>query len=509
MDNKTRFFWLVVLCANAFFSCGEFLERTPLDRPSMETFWQSADQAELWINNLYIGLNGIEDAKFEAFSDNAWGRAAFGANSIANGTFEPVDADVANQWEYRKIREALEFFENISRVQDISQAKLDELSGQANFILAYRYYRLTTLFRDVPLVTKPLNVNQSDIPKSSKAAVVEYALERLDMAISQLPVSWPENGSGRATKGAALSLKARLLLFNQRWEEAAITAKEVIDLGIYELHPDFESLFTEATNNGTKESILETQYAENANSHQLGRHYNYRSIDGYAIIQPLPSLANSFPMEDGLGIDESPLYNPSNPFEQRDSRFYTTFNFPEREMNGVVFDPIGNALDKQFTYTYLFFRKYVSDFRRDKVILHRNWYVFRYADVLLMYAEARNEASGPEESIYDVLDLIRHRADLPSVDRNKYANQATLREFIRNERRIELAGEGLRYFDIIRWQIAEDVLNRQVTSLEVPGWLPLINVQTRVFLPSKHYVWPIPQKAIDQSINLEQHSEWK
>lgn len=509
MNRFIKTIFLVPLSA-LLCCCTDFLDRVPLDSPSMGTFWQNAEQAELWVNNLYNGLGDINDAKFEAFSDNAFGRAAFGANNIATGIFEPNDADVQNQWNYRKIRESLEFFENIGRVPGISPEKLDALSGQANFILAYRYFRLATLYRDVPLVTQPLAVNESDVPKSPKSEVVAYILERLDMAVSQLPVSWPATENGRITKGAALSLKARVLLYNERWAEAAAAAKEVMDLGVYELHPDFEGLFKESSNNATKESILERQYAQNAEEHELGRHYNFRSIDGFAIIQPMKELGEAFPMSDGLPVTESPLYNPSNPFENRDPRFYGTFNYPGRTMNGFTFDPVNDELDKNFTFTYLFYRKYVTDFvRGQRVNLYKNWYVFRYADVLLMYAEARNEASGPEETIYQALNQIRRRAGLPDIDRSRYADQASLREFIRNERRIELAGEGLRYFDIIRWKTAESVLNGQFKSMEVPGWLPEINVQTRVFLPAKHYVWPIPQIAIDRAVNLEQHPEWK
>src|SRR5690606_25924279 len=110
---------------------------------------------------------------------------------------------------------------------------------------------------------------------------------------------------------------------------------------------------------------------------------------------------------------------------------------------------------------------------------------------------------------------------MPPVDRARYSTQETLREFIRNERRVELAGEGLRYFDIIRWRIAEEVLNKDIKSMDLDNWvdlpvdgsgnslLPVKSVQSRVFDPSKHYVWPIPQDAIDRSENLEQHSEWK
>ena len=97
---------------------------------------------------------------------------------------------------------------------------------------------------------------------------------------------------------------------------------------------------------------------------------------------------------------------------------------------------------------------------------------------------------------------------MPVVDRNRYNTQDKLREFIRNERRVELAGEGLRYYDILRWRIAEKVLNKEIVSYEIPGVLPLKIIETRVFNPNKHYVWPLPQSAIDKAKNLVQHSEW-
>lgn len=508
MKNSIKIF-LALLIGVGMTSCEDFLSRMPLDNPSTETFWQSAEQAELWVNNLYNGLGNIDDARFEAFSDDAFGRASTGLNNIALGIFESNDPDVQTQWNYRKIRESLEFFENVDRVPGMTEARLAELSGQANFILAYRYFRLITFYRDVPLVTKSLGVNESDIPKSPKAEVLAYLLEKLNLAINQLPVTWPASENGRITKGAALALKARVLLYNDRWEEAANTAKELMDMNVYSLHPNFEELFQEAFNNATQESILETQYAANAKEHSLGRTYNYRSIDGFALIQPMKALGEAYPMSDGLPISESPLYDPATPFENRDPRFYATFNYPGRTMNGYTLDPVNNVLDKDFTFTYLFYRKYVTDFERGRRInLHKNWYLFRYAEVLLTYAEAKNEVTGPEASIFDALDAIRSRAGLPVVERARYADKESLREFIRNERRIELAGEGLRYFDIIRWRVAEEVLDGTFSSMEIPG-LPVINLGTRVFMPQKHYVWPVPQTAIDRAVNLEQHEEWK
>ncbi|WP_375586280.1 RagB/SusD family nutrient uptake outer membrane protein [Cyclobacterium xiamenense] len=502
---KSSFIIIMLLAV----SCeDDFLERQPLDSPSAETFWTSAVNAEFWVNNLYNGLATTDDAQFEAFSDNAFGRAALGANRIANGTFEPIDPNVNRYWNFRKIRESLEFFEFIGQVPNISQAKLDELSGQVNFMVAYQYFRLITLYRDVPLVTHPLSIPESDIPKSPKEEVLNYILEHLNLAIEQLPVNWPVNQTGRFTKGAALALKARVLLYNERWAEAAAAAKQVMDLNEYELHPKFEELFLQSFNNQTKEVILARQYAKDVEINTMNRNYAPVSMGGFALILPTAELEKSYEMIDGLTIEESPLFDPMNPFSNRDPRYFATFLYPYSNLNGVVYNPFGS--DQRFSITWLYFRKYTGELRaRAEWQSYVNWIIFRYADVLLMYAEAKNEESGPDPSVYDVLDKIRMRAGMPRVDRVKYGNQSTLRTFIRNERRVELAGEGLRYFDILRWRIAEETLNVQLKSLYVPGLLPENNIELRVFNPNRHYVWPIPQDAIDRAKNLEQHPEWR
>jgi len=522
--NRIKKIWLIIILGiGVFISCDDdFLVRAPLDAVSLETFWETEEQAEMWINNLYNGLGGMEDSVFEAFSDNAFGRAGSGANNIANGTFLPNESHVNSAWNYRYIRLSLEYFENIDRVSGISQSRLDQLSGQVHFMLAYQYYRLITLFRDVPLVTRPLNLNESDVPKNSKEEVLTYILEQLDLSITKLPVDWPANETGRITKGAALALKTRVLLYNERWSEAAATAKQIIEMNQYELHPNFDEIFRESFNNQTNEVILAYQYAELVNVHPgqgLIRRYAPLLMAGFALILPTPQLEASFGMIDGLSINESPLYDPTRPFDNRDPRYYDTFLYPGDDINGIVLDLTGNEIN--FARTYIYYRKYIADARNRFFNTHVNWIKFRYADVLLMYAEAQNEASGPDNSVYDALDQIRERAGMPSVDRNRFSDQASLREFIRNERRVELAGEGLRYFDIIRWRIAEETMNINLTSLDLEAWVdgpldangnPILierPVQPRTFNPNRHYVWPIPQDAIDRSDNiLVQHPEW-
>lgn len=529
MKSQFYFIYILVLCVFINFSCQDFLEKVPLDSVSQETYWTSYEQAEIWVNNLYRveesstkGLQGVHITTQEAFSDNAFGRAtARGANNIANGLFDENDANVRDAWDYTNIRLCLEFFEFVERVPDLTDEQFNLLAGQVRFLLAHEYYKLITRFRDVPLVTHPLDIDESDIPVSSKEEVLAYILQNLDDAISLLPVTWPEEDKGRASKGAALFLKTRVLLYNERFEEAAATAKQVIDLNVYQLQPNFEELFLPEFNNKKDETILEIQYIENIHTHFLSLRFSPVMFNAHAVIQPTPQLVDAFQMKDGLSIEESPLYDPKHPFDNRDPRFYDTFLWHGQELN-ETYPPLDlTGSEFNFSRTYVYFKKGIVGFRDRFRPMHLNWNLFRYADLLLMYAEAKNEASGPDESVYEVLDQIRERAGMPAVDRNKYGDQASLRSFIRNERRVELAGEGLRYNDIIRWRIAEDVLNIELTSMDLMEWvdnpvdesgnqiLTVRPVETRQFDPNKHYVWPIPQFAIDRADNLTQNPEWQ
>lgn len=491
-------------------SCTEdFLERYPLAEPSSETFWTSAENAEMWVNYLYNSLPDAESVVRDTWSDDGLHRTTTGHERfIANGTHQSTTNSIAGEWDYETIRRCLEFFEYVELIPNISEVKKRQLIGQVKFIIAFEYFELITFFRDVPFVNHPLTIAESDIPKSQKAEILGYILQQLDEAIEMLPLTWSSVDNGRTTKGAALALKTRVLLYNQRWNEAAAAAKQLIDLNIYKLHPKFGELFLKSFNNKTNEVILSFQYAPTVRQHSIYQKFDIISNGGFSTHLPLPDLANAFECKDGLSIKESGLYDPNNPFENRDPRFYETFIYPYQTFIGYYFDPLQGA-NASNSLTYLHIRKYINDKKPGETHSYVNWIIFRYAEVLLNYAEAKNEASGPDNTIYDALDLIRNRAGMPPVNREKYNSKEKLREFIRNERRVELACEGLRYFDIIRWRIAEVVLNKVVTSAVIPGVLPQNEIEKRVFDPNKHYVWPIPQIAIDKAKNLEQHPEWK
>ncbi len=504
--NVVLIFLLVASCKK------DFLNKNPLNAPSDATFWTSEKNATLWVNNLYRILPQVTDFYFDTMSDDTYGSspgADGGAGYVANGTFDPTYAVVKKKWDYTYLRSCYELLEKIDQVPGISATGKSNLTGQTRFIIAFRYFEMITLYRDIPFFTKVLSISESDLPKTEKSVILKYILEQLDIAINDLPVSWPASDIGRATKGAALTLKARVLLYNERWAEAAAAAKAVMDLNVYQLHPKFNELFLSSFNNKTKEVILAYQYAANLNTHNITFLYPFYNIGGIGASMPLPDLVNAYESKDGLPITKSPLYDPLKPFDNRDPRFYETFIYPFQSLAGVVYDPINNAETKAQAKTYIYPRKYIADMFSQQRTSYVNWIIFRYADLLLMYAEAKNEAGGPDNSIYDALDLVRLRAGMPKADRTVYNTKENLREFIRNERRVELACEGLRYYDIIRWKIADKVLNKTIVSLTIPGVLPLQTIETRVFNPAKNYVWPIPQSAIDNSKNLVQHTEWK
>ena len=505
MNMKTTKYKIVIfLLTILLVSCEDkFLDTIPLSVPSDATFWTSEANAITWINYAYRFLPSADvDYQFDSMSDDCLGAG----DNIAQGLHTPTT--ISLKWDYTAIRHCFELLEHLDKIPGITKEGKDKLAGQARFIICFKYFEMITLYRDIPFFDKLLPLEESDLPKTDKNAILTYILEQLDQAISELPTTWPASDTGRATKGATLALKARVLLYNGRWAEAAETSKKIIDMGIYKLHPNYNEVFLTSFNNSTKEVILAHQYAKDVYTNLLCRYYGFPSLDGTSQSCPLPDLVNSYECIDGLPITESPLYDPLNPWNNRDPRFHMNFVVPFESIGGRVYDPINNTLDR-LTKTYVYFRKYIADMFYPQRSMWVNWNIFRYAEVLLTFAEAKNEVSGPDNSVYDAIDKIRGRAGMPQIDRNRYNTQESLRKIIRNERRVELAGEGFRYFDILRWRIAEVVLNKKVVSFEIPGLLPIKIVNTRSFDPKKHYVWPIPQSAIDNAKNLEQHAEWK
>ncbi|EPR67658.1 putative nutrient binding outer membrane protein [Cyclobacterium qasimii M12-11B] len=431
-------------------SCNEdILEIDPTDQYSVETFWVTEEHASAGLTGCYQVLRSMFGALYETdmVTPNAWGyNENGGLGPLARGVQLTTDPALAGKWDasYAGIGRTNTFLDNIDGVTMDGNLKT-RMIGEAKFLRALYYFHLVNYFGDVPLILEtPDAALHSDLPRSPKAMVLAQILKDLDESSEALPETYEDRDTGRATKGAALSLKARLLLYEEDWSEAAATAKKVIDLNAYTLFPNYRELFM-LDNENNEEVIFNVEFL----APRFTNNYD-QSIYILNTPAPLKDLVDAYLMKDGLSKEESPLFDPLSPYENRDPRLHQSiacigypFNGKITELSDVVNTGFGM---KKFTS----FSDDVSNIVPPNTEL--NPIVIRYAEVLLTYAEAQNEAVGPDPSVYEALNMLRARSsvNMPAIQNS--LSKEEMRDLIRLERRIELAFEGLYYSDIRRWK---------------------------------------------------------
>ncbi len=479
----------------ALSSCqDDFLDRSPLSAISSETFWKSEQDVIGALSACYdplspvgweAGFGGLT-AQWEALSDDGYTNAGWPSNFPApsRGLIESTTGGIVRDWyflNYKAIATCDFFLRNIDSVEKLDETARKQYIGEVRFLRALYYSRLVKVYGGV-IITGEVDIDNMDLPKNTREEVVQEVLDDLEYAIANLPNT---AYSGRVVKGSALALKARVLMTESRWAEAAQAAKQVIDDQKFSLSEDFAGMFNGQSQDGNPEIIFSSVYtAPDKVSHLDIMYGSWRSCS------PLQGLVDAYECTDGKSISESPLFDPENPYENRDPRLDLTIFLPGEPWeygNGVV--------DEVFLTTGFAWEKYIDRTQApvtSTIKSAQDVIILRYADVLLMYAEAKNEADGPDQSVYDALNEVRARTgvDMPAVSG---LSKEELRERIRNERRVELAMEGIRYFDLKRWGIAHTV----IPQIEDPG-------VTRIF-EQKHYLWPFPQSEIDINDNLVQN----
>ena len=540
---KSIHIYIVLALTITLSACSKnFLDRAPLDQYSDETYWTSEQDAVKFASRVYEFMPSADFfVCYEGMSDNAfsktasWGNTLRNAQLIGNSTFVVTTDNLGDEWKYDQVRHCFEFLQNVDKVPDMNEALKKRLIAEVKVALAYRYFIMASLYRDVPLVMKVFtDVKESDVAQDKKAAIIAQVLKWLDEAASVLPTSYTGDDRGRFTQGAALSLKARVLLYNGQYPEAAAAAKSVMDLHVYSLYPDYYNLF-QMEGDYSAEDVISYIHVKETKPNGLRDIAGINSVSGGTLyLDPLPSLVDDYESVNGYyPYTTDPAYDVHAPWKNRDPRLAATIFYPGSMLpNNKVYDPINNTLDKingdKATYTGYAFKKIF-----DKTDLEvrdnggNDWKILRYGEVLLTYAEAANEATGPSAEVINALNEIRARAHMPGVNEtfalnNWVLNQTTLRTFIRHERRIELAGEGHRYFDILRWKIGQQVLKGPIYTLDASQGLsdidntngktnkyPKTKLEERYFNSDKFYVWPIPQSILDQARNLQQQPEWK
>ncbi len=541
---------MVVLVA-----CDDYLEKFPLDAPSSSSFPKTKDELIIAVNGAYNALHyqpsSFMQAEiyFEAATDLAFSRGGFAiSDDIVLGISTPNTGVYSNSWNnyYRGIQRCNFILDNMAAArQTIDAAICDRVEAEAKFLRAWNYMYLTELFGDVPFVTNMLKLEDSELPKSSKAEIVNTLLSDLDFCASKLPVTHPAADNGRITKGASLSLKAIIALYNKKYDVAATAAKAVMDLGVYSLESNYGNLFQIAGNN-SKESIFQLNYHLDVTKNFNQVILNSRAGQGWSVLVPSQWLVDSYLCTDGKPINESPLYNQAKPFENRDPRLRMSLIVPGDWFGGIKFETHPDSVQTfrmtGSTYTRIGNQEVTNPFATFSGYLWRKncdetqftapynggtmpFKLIRYAEILLVYAEAKMELNQIDQSAIDAFNLVRRRVQMPDLIAG--ITQTEFRRLLRLERKVELAGEGKRLFDIRRWRIADKVLNGNMAGRKNKAYwynpgLPSFNeaghpvytnqsevfktIQARKFDVSKDWLWAIPQKDIDINKNLTQNT---
>lgn len=480
--------------------------------------------------------SGSSVVYWDCMSDNAYSTYYWEEiQAYGNGTITPSSSYHINFWNYTTINKCNYFLANIANLETDS-ATLKNMIAQVRFIRAYQYFVMSQLYGDVPLVTTQLTPAQADAStRTPKDSVTKFILNELAAAIPNLSPESVYRGTpneGHITIGAATALKVRVELYQGDYADCITDCQSLMQMG-YSLDPSYTDLFRTPNQYNNPEIIAAVQYTASSPSNALEvlAVMPSNSMGGQASICPLQSLVDTYEMTNGkLITDPTSGYDPLHPYTNRDPRLSMTILYPGEAFayaNGTnsFYDPIDSTSQDYYLpplsnrsasgYIVKKFTSNLADYNTYGLYqTGLNMIIFRYAEVLLSYAEAKIESGQIDATVYSALNLIRNRAGMPNVDQTVYNNQATLRTLVRRERRVELAMEGLRYYDIQRWQIGPQVMNgwtygaRMGTVNPVTGEYTITGdsliVENRVFAP-KNYLWPVPQSEIDLDKNLIQN----
>ncbi len=561
MKNKSLFI-LVVFISLFFSSCEK--DYLDVDSPNLtdQAVWADSNLADAFIRGLYTSVRladkepghnggdtpagfgrGFHWAMFNSVSDETIFSNDDQTYLVQRGQMTPSNFGfMSTVWgrSFRNIREVNIALSHI----DVDSSPFDaqtkqRLVAELHFIRAFRYFELLRGFGKTPIIGDVVYDLNSDFTplydRKEISEVVSYIENELDMAIAGLPAT---NGA-RATNGAAMALKSRLLLYAasplytndvddaQKWQKAANTAKAVMDLNRYSLvtnldaNPaeNYRKLFVKQT--ATSEDIFMRFYVAKSSSGgraiPIERMNGPNGSGGWGGNCPTQNFVDDYEMDNGLPINKPASgYNDQSPYLNRDPRFYATVVYNgkvfrdrayESFLPGGLDSPEGNEPWNTSKTGYL-----MRKFMREDITLNdwndmgtTPWRYFRYAEILLNYAEAQNEAAGPDASVYSAINMVRNRAGMPNL---VGLSKSEMRDRIRNERRVELAFEEHRYFDVRRWKIAMQVENQAARGISITKnsngtytYAPKIALDGKKF-EEQHYWFPIPLEDITASNNV-------
>jgi len=499
-------------------SCAKVLDIDPLDEFSETTIWNDENLVECFVNNVYLAVDAYKTGGYGPCSatDQVYEQFWYWtcSNYLVQGTLTPEkayrigsymwwkDGD-GGRWQrfYAFIRETNVFFSKIDEVEG-DEDFINRMKGEMYFLRAYSYCQLIDYYGGVPIVEDVYDVNSTDYDaaRDTYQDCIDYIVKQLDEAISLLPDSYTGIDVGRATKGAAMAMKARELLYaasplyngatfnadyqdgqwnTVRLNEAKIATKAVLDLPQYTLYEpeNYNRIFCDKNNS---EVIFARYFSGDVtieHENRYAREMGPNSIGGWSAYNPLQQFVDQFQMADGSEFDWNNPTEAADPYANREKRFYAdiyydgaTYKYGSNEMTlqmyvGGLDSPESSLYAWNASETGYLCKKhqddtedwYTDDTQNDM------WIIYRLSEFYLNYAEILCELNKTGDAL-DWVNPIRVRAGLPKITTT---NQDELREKIHHERNIELCFEGQHYQDVRRWGIYKDVLSEDGLGISI------------------------------------------
>lgn len=555
-----------------------------LNGPSTGTFPANAREAEMGLFGAYQNISKLDASStpiwhvMDNITDIGYARPGTNYTSPITSAITTDNALTNKPWQvhFQTIARCHTVLDNLERIKStMTENAYKQLDAELRFVRAYCYSQLIELYGAVPLLKHSVDLSNASVPRTPKADVEQFLLSELTEIADNLPISQSAFGNVRASRVAAYMLKARVALYAKKYKDAATAANTALTLsaGVHDLtpfnasisyagkdhtvgEPDLANIFGHAGFKTSKEWIWVAEYNMNVpgNTHNQQYYSASRLGKGVCYWGPTQDLINTFQCKDGLPITESPFYDATKPFENRDPRLDMYCARPHARYVGYQFEPAtsfaqvknywpvingtaptpSNVANADATNAYRSFSGYLwrkpldlADFNSTSVsgVSDLNVGIFRFAELLLIYAEAKIEDNDIDNTVYEAINKIRRRAQMPELPAG--LNQSEMRKALRYERKIELANDGLRWYDLRRWDIAKTVMNGVIyLNRDAKAWTkdiitgfdesytPIYNpteaikyftTQQVVFKVNKDELWPIPKSEMDANKQLKQN----
>lgn len=525
----------IFLLAIVLTGCEDFLDKRDPTATTFVEFFNTEDDLQTMTYSAYYDVFTNHSNRRELFyqldarSDNAYSRWSgdhhYGiANGNLNSNFR--GAEYYYNLYMKHVGRINVYLDNIDVPYVESEVTRTRYENILKGLRVWHYFRLTNLWGDVPFRLSTSSIDQATQPAMPKEDILDIIFPMAIEIANDLPPYEYTVDKYFFNRYSLKAITMRYALYNERYELAADLAEEIMNDGPFKLHPVYADLFNYNASSNNDEFIVHL----NRESHSGNDSYSYQFLaphyltgNGQSYVVPLKSLVDSYWTLQGDPIDASSMHTKQeyelNPKLNRDPRYAASIMG-----HGDLF--IGKPIDVYTSTSTMYwntergsksgywFKKFVDPQDQSRSRGTMEYGILRYAEVLLTYAEAKIELNQIDASVKKAINDIRRRAGLDmtkaDVTLPKYASysQNQWRELIRNERRIELAGEGVRYDDIRRWRIAEDVLNQPAMGhMRInpnSGEIETLKIEDRSFSPHQ-YIWPFHEQTLKVNPNLKQN----